>query len=469
MLSQPQAPSVQPNEQSVTREPPPRDAPNRSSHLRNGIYQQAVSQATSSGSSQKRSASARSPSPSHPNKSRRTDLPTGPRAMQREGGTGGNPRSLLDRMGGHAGPNRHQRDEIQARIDNITNNSSDPNMMMANGYPGMPLGGMDINAMAMANPIMLQEIFMNNMALMQQLSSQIGMLQGFAPQGLNIPGDGVPGDMRVFPAGSNNHTNQVNRGRGNGRGGRGSGRGRGGSHAAPPNLPETTAPVSDVTALPDRPSKTPAVIPTIIAPSSSPASFNTTAAPVVAAPTPMQATPPIPYAIPERPQSPSLCKFGLKCTNAHCRWSHPSPVATPESGVVLSKEACENGRNCKDKDCIRAHVSPAILNSKFFSPCRNVAYLLPFISYSIVNIYSRHSTCPFKSYTLSLRSLLQSSGLYVQSSPPNLELAARNTLSFWDGLHSHNLPLQTPGRPCSAHYFSSRTFYKRPYGHCIDT
>ena len=369
---QPQAPSVQSNEQLNTREPPPhisRDVPNRSLHQHNGIYQQAVSQATSSGSSQKRSASARSPSPSHPNKSRRTDLPTGPRAMLREGGTSVNPRSLLDRMSGHAGPNKHQRDEIQARIDNITNNSSDPNMMMANGYPGMPLGGMDINAMAMANPIMLQEIFMNNMALMQQLSSQIGMLQGFAPQGLNIPGGGVPGDMRVFPAGSNNHTNQVNRGRGNGRGGRGSGRGRGGSHAAPPNLSETTtAPVSDVTALPDRPSKTPAVVPTIIAPSSSPASFNTTAAPVVAAPTLVQATPPIPYAIPERPQSPSLCKFGLKCTNAHCRWSHPSPVATPESGVVLSKEACENGRNCKDKDCIRAHVSPAILNSKFSLP-----------------------------------------------------------------------------------------------------
>jgi len=286
--------------------------------------------------------------------------------MQREGGTGGNPRSLLDRMGGHTGPNRHQRDEIQARIDNITNNSSEPNMMMASGYSGMPLGGMDINAMAMANPIMLQEIFMNNMALMQQLSSQIGMLQGFTPQGLNIPGGGVPGDMRVFPAGPNNHTNQVNRGRGNGRGGRGSGRGRGGSHAAPPNLSETTtAPVLDLTVLPDQTSKTPAVVPTIVVPSSSPASFSTTAAPLIVAPTPMQATPPIPYVIPERPQSPSLCKFGLKCTNAHCRWSHPSPVATPESGVVLSKEACENGRNCKDKDCIRAHVSPAILNSKF--------------------------------------------------------------------------------------------------------
>lgn len=62
---------------------------------------------------------------------------------------------------------------------------------------------------------------------------------------------------------------------------------------------------------------------------------------------------------PERPQSPSLCKFGLKCTNALCRYSHPSPVATPESGMVLSKEFCENGVKCSDKDCIKGHVSPA--------------------------------------------------------------------------------------------------------------
>lgn len=365
---QPQTPTAQPNEQSTTREPPPhtsRDVSNRSSNPRNGIYQQAVSQATSSNSSQKRSASARSPSPSHPNKSRRTDLPTGPRAMQREGGSGGNPRSLLDRMGGHAGPHKHQRDEIQARIDNITNNSSEPNMMMAGAFPGMPMGGMDMNAMAMANPLMLQDMFMSNMALMQQLSSQIGVLQGFTPPGFNMQGGGVPGDMGMFPGGQNNF-NQGNRGRGGGRGGRGTGRGRGGSHAGVASSPK---PQETVTAAPDttissQPLQASPPSFTTTASSSSPAPAVPTAAfaAPVAAPTPTPAAPQIPYAVPERPQSPTLCKFGLKCTNAHCRWSHPSPVATPESGVVLSNEACENGRNCKDKDCIKAHVSPATLN-----------------------------------------------------------------------------------------------------------
>ncbi|KAJ3575053.1 hypothetical protein NP233_g1362 [Leucocoprinus birnbaumii] len=367
---QPQTPTPAPaNEQLTTRDPPPhtsRDAPSRPSHQRNGIYQQAVSQATTSGSSQKRSASARSPSPNHPNKSRRTDLPTGPRAMQREGGSGGGSRSLLDRMGGHAGPNRHQRDEIQARIDNITNTSPEPNMMMAGAFPGMPMGGMDMNAMAMANPLMLQEMFMSNMALMQQLSSQIGMMQGFAPPpGFNMQGGGVPGDMGMFPGGQNNF-NHGNRGRGGGRGGRGAGRGRGGSHAGASSSPkpvETTAAAPDTTTSPSQPQGTPAA-PTTTAPSSIPVPVApaTNATNPIAAPTPKPAAPQIPYALPERPQSPTLCKFGLKCTNAHCRWSHPSPVATAESGVVLSNEACENGRNCKDKDCIKAHVSPATLN-----------------------------------------------------------------------------------------------------------
>lgn len=365
--SQPSIPS-QPADQPATRDPPshpPRDSSNRSSHPpRNGIYQQAVSQATS-GSSQKRSASARSPSPSHPNKSRRTDLPTGPRAMQRDSGPASNPRSLLDRMGGHAGPNRHQRDEIQARIDNITNNSPEPNMMMGGGFPGMPMGGMDMNAMAMANPLMLQEMFMSNMALMQQLSAQIGVMQGFAnaPPGFNMPGNGVPGDMGMFPGGSSNF-GPGNRGRGGGRGGRVTGRGRGGSHAGASSSPkpvEATA-TSDVTAVQSNPSSQP-----------SPAIASAPTNPVPSAPTPLVAAPlaspvptaiasQIPYAVPERPQSPTLCKFGLKCTNVHCRWSHPSPVATAESGVVLSNEACENGKNCKDKDCIKAHVSPAVLN-----------------------------------------------------------------------------------------------------------
>ncbi|KAF9451511.1 hypothetical protein P691DRAFT_786944 [Macrolepiota fuliginosa MF-IS2] len=358
---QPPAPPSQPSEQPTVHEPPPhipRDNSNRPSHPpRNGIYQQAVSQATS-GSSQKRSASARSPSPSHPNKSRRTDLPTGPRAMQREGVSGSNPRSLLDRMGGHAGPNRHQRDEIQARIDNITNNSPEPNMLMGGGFPGMPMG-MDINAMAMANPLMLQEMFMNNMALMQQLSSQIGMMQGFAP-GLNIQG-GVPGEIGVFPGGPNNF-GQVNRGRGGGRGGRGTGRGRGGSHGGTSSLSKPTETATSDTASLSNPlsQPSPAVAPTPAAPTP-PAPALTTTTPI-AAPVPTPATPQMPYTVPERPQSPTLCKFGLKCTNAHCRWSHPSPVATPESGVVLSNEACEAGKNCKDKDCIKAHVSPAVLN-----------------------------------------------------------------------------------------------------------
>jgi len=91
-------------------------------------------------------------------------------------------------------------------------------------------------------------------------------------------------------------------------------------------------------------------------------------APVLAAPKPtVPAAAPSPatkpnYSTPERPQSPTLCKFSLKCTNASCRYSHPSPVATAESGVVLSNDPCEKGKNCKDKDCIKAHVSPAVLN-----------------------------------------------------------------------------------------------------------
>ncbi|KXN85283.1 Nuclear polyadenylated RNA-binding protein nab2 [Leucoagaricus sp. SymC.cos] len=379
---QPPTPSAQPNDQLTPREPPPhasRDAPNRAPHSRSDLYQQTVSQATTSGSAQKRSASVRSPSPTpgHPNKSRRTDLPTGPRAMQREGGSERNPRSLLDRMGGHAGPNKHQRDDIQARIDNITSNSSEPNMMMGGGFPGMPMGGMDMNAMAMANPLMLQEMFMSNMALMQQLSTQIGVMQGFVPPGFN-PQGGVPGDMGMFPGGQNsngNNFNQGNRGRGSGRGGRGAGRGRGGSHAgasSPSKPSDNTSAATDTMTSTTTTSSTPSsqVSPAVVAPSATPA--PSAPAPSIAAPVAIPATttntPQLPYAVPERPQSPTLCKFGLKCTNVHCRWSHPSPVATPESGVVLSNEACENGKNCKDKDCIKAHVSPAVLSPSAQTP-----------------------------------------------------------------------------------------------------
>ncbi|KAH9922064.1 uncharacterized protein B0H18DRAFT_1105731 [Fomitopsis serialis] len=321
------------------------------------LYQQAISQAipSTSPTAQKRLASARSPSPTgHANKSRRMDgPPTGPRAMQHGGG---GPRSLLDRMGpsrnGHA---PFAQDDIQARIDNITNGSPDANMMMMGG--GFPMGGMGGLDMAMGNPVMLQEMMMNQMALMTQMAGAMGMINGGFPMQ-----QGMGGDMGMFNGGMNGVQGQQaggmdnGRGRGRGRGGpRGAGRGRGGQ-------PSHNAPMHAANGAPNGAQQAP------LTPSAP--------APAVVAPTPVQVAPPLAitpstsgsaqshsaFVPPERPQSPTLCKFGLKCTNALCRYSHPSPVATPESGVVLSNEACVNGKNCKDKDCIKAHVSPAVLN-----------------------------------------------------------------------------------------------------------
>lgn len=67
-------------------------------------------------------------------------------------------------------------------------------------------------------------------------------------------------------------------------------------------------------------------------------------------------------AIPDRPLSTALCKFGVGCSNARCTYSHPSPVADEKSGMVLSEEACEAGKDCKDPECIKSHVSPAAAN-----------------------------------------------------------------------------------------------------------
>ncbi|KAF8911484.1 hypothetical protein CPB84DRAFT_1812332 [Gymnopilus junonius] len=385
----PQSPPTKPETTSGIA--PPQETPQATSEpsrapnvaRSGGVYQQAISQAlpSSSSTAQKRSSSARSPSPTHPNKSRRTDLPTGPRAMHRDGttthsNTHHNPRSLLDRVGGPAGrgPKNFQRDDIQARIDNIVSNSPEPNMMMPPGFPGM---GMDINAMAanMANPLMLQEMMMNQMALMAQMASSMGIINPATGQ-FNAPGFPMQGIMpadlamlqnnmnNAFPqqAAVNGQMNGAGRGRGIGRG-RGTGR-RGGSLVGGPDrstiaIKPADAPANETTT--PQPS-TPIVAPTPItpAPSSAPSAPARVAAPAAQA-QPM-------YAVPERPQSPTLCKFGLKCTNAHCRYSHPSPVATPESGVVLSNEACEKGKDCKDKDCIKAHVSPAALKPQVSVP-----------------------------------------------------------------------------------------------------
>ncbi|KAJ7647663.1 hypothetical protein FB45DRAFT_975290 [Roridomyces roridus] len=323
-------------------EPTPAVAPAAATEQRrprnNGVYQQALNQAlpSTSPSSQKRSASARSPSPNHSNKIRRTDVPTGPRAMFRDGA---NPRSLLDRVGAPGGRNNFGgQDDIQSHIDTVVNNPTPEQqqaMMMNAGYPM----GMDVNVMnGMANPIMLQEMMMNQMALMAQMASTMGIINPATGQFGGGPAfGGMPGEM--YPGGMDNNNGfqgpmpHNGRGRGTPRG-RGRGTGRPGSTSSP-------KPVSDASAAPAESSAVPIVAPT----------------PTVAAPGGA-----VGYILPERPQSPTLCKFGLKCTNAHCRYSHPSPVATAESGVVLSNEACEKGKECQDKDCIKAHVSPAVLN-----------------------------------------------------------------------------------------------------------
>lgn len=339
------------------------------------LYQQALS--STLGHGQKRTASARSPSPTGhgPSKTRRMDVPTGPRAMQSGGSRGdagpvASGRSLLDRVGGRnsAHPSYARGDEIQARIDAVTNGGIPPGG--ATPDPGMMMGfqngvGMDMTAANVnANSMMLQEMMMNQMALMAQMATSMGMLNPATGQ---MMGNGFPGmqqgDMGMYQGSGAFGQGQApaqsvnGRGRGGGRGGRGrgGGPGRGGHIGASPATSESPTPT--LTQVQPQPSPdinaTQPVEPTV---------------PIVA-PTPILAStqqpPPaqqqrIPYVLPERPQSPTLCKFGTKCTNSQCRYSHPSPVATAESGVVLSTDACEKGKDCQDKDCVKSHVSPAV-------------------------------------------------------------------------------------------------------------
>lgn len=77
---------------------------------------------------------------------------------------------------------------------------------------------------------------------------------------------------------------------------------------------------------------------------------------------PRQRKPSKPVVLPSKPTSEELCKYGVDCKNAVCRYSHPSPSATRESGLVLSKDICDKGKGglaCEDRDCPKSHVSPA--------------------------------------------------------------------------------------------------------------
>ncbi|KLO17624.1 hypothetical protein SCHPADRAFT_994144 [Schizopora paradoxa] len=330
-------PQTQPvKEQAAPPRPAPQEAP------------QPIPSTSQVGS--KRTLSARSPSPTsltHPNKTRRTDAPpTGPRSMHRnEGG-----RSLLERMGPRSRPN-FGRDEIQARIEAVTNQQlqqhQSPEMIAAmsgfnNGMGGMMMGG-DMNAAmgGMVNPLALQEMMMGQMALMAQMANNMGMLS--QSNQMMMGQNGFPAMNGANGGGFDNGQNNMGhqQGAGSFRGGA-RGRGRGGAASTGgrwvPDGEQTPSQAESTTPAP------------IAAPTPKPA---TEAASNTARPG---------FVPPERPQSPTLCKFALKCTNPLCRYSHPSPVATPESGVVLSNDACEAGKNCKDKDCIKAHVSPAVAN-----------------------------------------------------------------------------------------------------------
>ncbi|KAH7102267.1 hypothetical protein BKA62DRAFT_829609 [Auriculariales sp. MPI-PUGE-AT-0066] len=267
-------------------------------------FQQAVN-ATAPPTGTKRTSSMRSPSPtgSGPNKQRRLDgPPTGPR------------RTLADRLGPPP-PQQHQQNFVP------------PHGMPQQGMPPMPMGmpqmgmmpGMDISMM---NPVALQEMLGAQMALMTHVAMNMGLVGAggqFITPAQQQQMQQQQGQQGAFqPAASTR-----------GRGGAAMGRGRGGA-AGRNGAPSGGAPATHIAA------PQPIVA---AAPAGAPA-----------------------FTPPSRPQSPTLCKFNTKCTNPTCRYSHASPVATVESGLVLNVDACEKGKECKDPDCPKSHVSPALLN-----------------------------------------------------------------------------------------------------------
>lgn len=55
-----------------------------------------------------------------------------------------------------------------------------------------------------------------------------------------------------------------------------------------------------------------------------------------------------PPVLPTKPAEEQICKHETECSRPACPYSHPSPVATKESGLVLSSEPCELQLLCKD-------------------------------------------------------------------------------------------------------------------------
>ena len=277
-------------------------------------------------------------------------------------------------------------------------------------------------AAQMTNPLILQEMMMNQMALMAQMAGAMGMV----PPGGFMPGQPGFQEMPMATGMNNNFVPPHQQRQQQQNGGR----------RGPNNRGQKFQRDEQANSQPQPPP---------------------TPAPPVVAPQPVQATPaPAPtqqrstYVPPERPQSPTLCKFNLKCTNPSCRYSHPSPVATQESGIVLSNDPCEQGRDCKDKDCVKAHVSPAALNPKG----RRIIVFLDSRGLICCFLLSSSRTEPPRPATSGPTSTLSSSpspvpiwrnlheGRVLIPPPP-----FKYSMSLWDWVHTSQLPLPTSGRP----------------------
>jgi hypothetical protein len=117
----------------------------------------------------------------------------------------------------------------------------------------------------------------------------------------------------------------------------------------------------------------------------------------------------------------------------------PSPLATPESGVVFSNEACEKNMGCKDQDCIK-------------QPCytQSTRYVqdLPIRFLQFIILHSR-TTCACASYStrtlisntlsqLSVRCRMHPSKLYLFSPT---QCSSRDALEFQRWLHTRNPPV----------------------------
>lgn len=86
--------------------------------------------------------------------------------------------------------------------------------------------------------------------------------------------------------------------------------------------------------------------------------------------------PPAPKSVvlPTKPEQEQICKHATECTKPPCPFSHPSPVATKESGLVLSSEACEKQLDCEDP------VSPRNRRGELASVLRWLTSFIFFLS-----------------------------------------------------------------------------------------